>query len=200
MAFTQEGPLASRPWEITDLIERWDTGDRAALDEIFEKLFDKLLSETRKIFHRRASRRGHTLQPTALVNEAFMKIANANRSSIPNSAAFRAYYFQTVARLLAEHHRRKMTEKRGGLFIRVPLDVADHAAVECSEINAVQAFELLERLSTFSPDGSEAVAMRTYLGLTIAEISEVQGVSESTVKRNLKLVNAWLRAELADAT
>lgn len=191
--------MRGRPWDITDLIERWDAGDRAALDQIFDELFYDLRVVARGIFIQRAGRPGHTLQPTALVNEAFIRIEQANRGRIPNSAAFRAYVARTMARILAEHYRRKSSPKHGGLMIRVPLEAANQAAGEAPEINAVQAFDLLERLSKLDPRAARVQYLRIYLGMTITEIAGLLGVSESTVKRNLKTAIAWMRAELSAA-
>ena len=183
--------------EITMLLEAWSGGDGAA----YERLFDLLYPELRRAADRamRGERAGHTLQPTALVHEAFLELLGQERSRFRDRAHFLAVAAFVMRRILAEHARARAAAKRGGgapaadferaLTVATP----DHEAT-FEEILAVD--RALERLEAVDARAAKVVVMRYFGGLSHEEIGAALDVSERTVKREWTAARAWLRREL----
>ena len=177
------------PQEVTQLLADWGKGDRSALD----KLFPLVHSELRRIAQRQMSgeRPGHTLQATALVNEAYLKLAGQQRFDWQNRAHFFAVCAQVMRHILIDHARAHARDKRGGGLARVSLNDALVVAEDQAEhfIALDDALRVLERLD---PQKGKIVEMRYFGGLSVEETAEVLNVSPRTVRREWQRAKAWL--------
>jgi RNA polymerase sigma factor (TIGR02999 family) len=181
-------PTPSPP-EVTQLLADWGKGDRSALD----KLFPLVHSELRRIAQRQMSqeRPGHTLQATALVNEAYLKLAGQQGFDWQNRAHFFAVCAQVMRHILIDHARAHARDKRGGGAIQVSLDealvVAEDQAAHFIALD--EALRVLERLD---PQKGKIVELRYFGGLSIEEAATVLNVSPRTVRREWQRAKAWL--------
>jgi RNA polymerase sigma factor (TIGR02999 family) len=180
--------------DVTQLLIDWSNGDQAALD----KLVPVVDQELRRLAHHymRRERAGHTLQTTALVNEAFVRLVNRQNIQWQNRAHFFGIAAQLMRRILVDHARSHACEKRGGwaekLELNEALVVSKHKASEVIALDeALQALELLD------PRQSRIVELRFFGGLTVEETAEVMHVSPVTIKREWSSAKAWLYRELA---
>jgi RNA polymerase sigma factor (TIGR02999 family) len=182
--------------EATQTFLRWRSGDGAALDTFLPLLYDEL--RRLAAAHLRREREGHTLQPTALAHEAYLRLIDQHSVTWENRAHFMGLAAQAMRRVLADHARRRGAQKRGGDATRVPLDegiVADGArTVEIQELDTA-----LEDLARLEPRQARVVEMRFFGGLSIEEAAAALGVSAATVKRDWTLARAWLFRELRGA-
>jgi len=181
-------PTPSSP-ELTQLLADWAKGDRSALD----RLFPLVHSELRRIAQRQMSqeRPGHTLQATALVNEAYLKLAGQQGFDWQNRAHFFAVCAQVMRHILIDHARAHARDKRGGGLARVSLNDALVVAEDQAEhfIALDDALRVLERLD---PQKGKIVEMRYFGGLSVEETAEVLNVSPRTVRREWQRAKAWL--------
>ncbi|HKE02627.1 MAG TPA: sigma-70 family RNA polymerase sigma factor [Blastocatellia bacterium] len=179
------------PQQITQLLLAWGQGNEAARDQLIPLIYDELRRLARK--HLRRERPGHTLQTSALVNEAYLRMAGQSVSW-----QGRAHFFGIAARLmrqiLVDHARLRDNAKHGGDWRRVSLDAADVGQDQTTDILALD--EALQALAQMSPQQSRVIELRFFGGLTIAETAEVLGVSHSTVEREWRVARAWLWREL----
>ncbi|HKD06092.1 MAG TPA: sigma-70 family RNA polymerase sigma factor [Bryobacteraceae bacterium] len=182
----------SGPGEVTALLSAWREGDQDA----FEKLIPIVYADLRRIAARymRSENEGHTLQTTALVHEAYLRLTGERERSWENRAHFFGVAAQIMRNLLVDHARRAMTSKRGG-DIAVQLD-ASAGLTEISPEDLLALNDALKRLSEVDPRASRIVELRYFVGLTIEEIAEVIDASVRTVNREWKTAKTWLRAEL----
>lgn len=191
---TVKQPMTSAPKEITRLLIAWNRGDTNARDELAPLIYDELRRLARGYL--RHERPGHTLQPTALVHEAFLRLIDQSQVNWQN----RAHFFGAAARLMRQilinHAEARRAAKRGGAAERVPLDGVDRFAA-APEIDLAALDEALRRLERLDPQQGRIVELRYFGGLTVEEIAEVIGVSPATVKRDWSLARAWLRRELS---
>ena len=178
---------------ITQLLEKWSNGDSKALDQLMPLVYDEL--------HRLASsylrreRREHTLQPTALVNEVFLKFFDQHRMSWRNRAQFFGVAAQLMRRILVDHARAHYASKRGGDRYCVSLkQVAAFGAAPDADLLALH--DLLNRLEEIDPNQARIVELRFFGGLTIKETAEVMGISHATVEREWRIAKAFLKREL----
>jgi RNA polymerase sigma factor (TIGR02999 family) len=175
--------------EITQLLVRWSEGDRAALDLLTPVIYREL----RKIAeaHLRNERNGHTLQPTALVNEAWLRLAKPNSLTFHNRKQFFGLAAHVMRQVLVDYARGTRAAKRGGADRPRPLD-----GVEVGAANDLDRFlvlnEAIERLSAFSPRQARVIELRYFAGLTVEEMAELLDVSPATVTREQKSAEAWL--------
>lgn len=183
--------------EPTHLIERWRAGEAAARDRLVEVLHDELRTIARRLMRR--ERDGHTLEPTGVVHEAWLRLIGS--SSIP--AASRRDFLGLAARLmrqiLVDHARRRESDKRGGDWGRVSLTSGD-STDDGSErlIDALDLDAALHELAELSPRQAEVAELRYYGGLTVPETAEVLGVAESTVKADWSVARLWLARHLRE--
>ena len=181
------------PQEVTQLLAAWGKGDPSALD----KLLPLVHSELRRIAQRQMSqeRPGHTLQATALVNEAYLKLAGQQGFDWQNRAHFFAVCAQVMRHILIDHARAHARDKRGGGVVKVSLnDALVVAEDQASHFIALdEALRVLERLD---PQKGKIVELRYFGGLSVEESAEVLRISPETVKRDWKLAKAWLLREL----
>lgn len=179
--------------DVTRLLLDWCEGDAQALAELMPLVYDQLHSQAERTMRR--EREDHTLQPTALVHEAFLQLIDQERIQWRNRAQFFGVAAQLMRRIVLKHARRHKTAKRGGQTIRVPLDESmvpgtDHAA------DVLALDEALTRLSVFDPRQGRIVELRYFGGMTIEEVAEFMTLSTATVKRETRIAQAWLHREM----
>jgi RNA polymerase sigma factor (TIGR02999 family) len=181
------------PADISQLLVAWNEGDKAALD----RLMPLVESELRRLaaFHMRREGPGHTLQTTALINELYLKLVDQKQTQWHNRSHFFAISSQLMRRILVDHARRNLRDKRGGGAGKVALDDVTIISPEKSaELLALD--EALERLAKMDPLKSKIVELRHFGGLSVEETAEVLHVSEITVMRHWNLAKSWLRREV----
>jgi RNA polymerase sigma-70 factor (ECF subfamily) len=179
--------------EITELLARMTTGDKDAE----ARLMPLVYSELRRLAatYMRGERTGHTLQATALVHEAFLRLKGSGELNWQSRAHFFAVCAQTMRRILVDHARGVHAQKRAGGMQRIPLESAMvYAEEQSGELLALD--EALTRLSAWDQRQCRVVEMRFFAGLDMEEIASVLGVSARTVKRDFSMARAWLYGEL----
>ena len=182
--------------ELTQLLIDWSNGDRAALD----KLMPLIDAELRRLAHRYMNREraGHTLQTTALVNEAFLRLVNRQNLQWQNRAHFFGIAAQLMRTILVDHARSHASAKRGGGARKLELDEAMVVSQQkASEVIALD--DALKQLALLDPQQSRIVELRFFGGLTVEEAAEVLQISPATIKREWSTAKAWLYHELAKA-
>ena len=179
--------------EASQLLNDWGNGDQSAL----EKLLPLVSDELHRLAHHYMSREraGHTLQTTALVNEAYLRLADQKQTRWQNRAHFFAIAAQLMRRILVDHARSLHASKRGGGAANVPLDAVAVPGPERS-VNLLALDEALKRLQELDPRKSQIVEMRYFGGLSVEETAEVLRVSSITVMRDWSLAKAWLHREI----
>jgi len=181
------------PQGITQLLERWSEGDEKALDQLMPLVYAELHRLAGAYLRR--ERRGQTLQPTELVNEAYLKLIDQRSARWQNRAQFYGVAAQLMRRILVDHARAHYATKRGGDRINVSLKNIG-AFGEQPDADLLALHDVLNRLAEIDPDQSRIVELRFFGGLTIEETAEVMHVSHSTVEREWKIAKAWLKREL----
>lgn len=179
--------------DVTLLLRAWSEGDEKAADQIAPLVYDELHRRAEAIFRR--ERAGHTLQPTALINEAFAKLLVAD-VSWNDRVHFYALASRMMRRLLVNHAEASRAAKRGGDAIHVTLEDANVGSAEDEDI--VQLVDALDDLEHHSARMSEIIQLRYFGGLTGEEIASVTGLSTATVSRELRFARAWLKAQMQD--
>jgi RNA polymerase sigma factor (TIGR02999 family) len=185
---------ASEPRSVTGLLLEWGRGDESAL----ERLLPLVHEELRRLAHREMAREraGHTLQTTALVNEAYMRLVDVARVQWQDRAHFFAMSARLMRRILVDHARARGSLKRGGAATRVALDEAIPVAPERAA-DLVALDDALQALAAVDERKSRVVELRYFGGLSVEETAEAVGVSPETVMRDWKLAKSWLLRELA---
>lgn len=181
---------------VTALLLEWQNGDRTAL----EKVLPLLHAELRRLARRHMAREeaGHTLQPTALINEVYVRLVEGPRVRWQDRAHFFAMAARLMRHILVDHARAKRNQKRGGAFRKVPLN--DRLARSSPRPQDVLALDdALEALAAIDPRRSRVVELRFFGGLTVAEMAEVLKISPETVMRDWRFARVWLRRELKRA-
>lgn len=187
--------MAELSQQVTRLLRGWAQGDENAASELFPIVYAELRRLARRYMGR--ERRGHTLQTTALINEAYLRLANQKRAEWQNRAHFFAVASQMMRRILVDHARSGAYQKRGGAFAKVPVEIEQQAIVAPERGPELVALDLaLDRLATFDARKARVVELRYFGGLQTEEIAEVLGISPVTVTRDWKMAKAWLRQEL----
>ena len=181
--------------EVTRLLVAWSNGDRAALDRLMPLVYEELRRLARHYMSR--ERPGHTLQSTALVNEAYLRLVEQEGMRWENRAHFFGIAARLMRQILVEHARSRQAAKRGGGQYRLSLSKVDRVASR-PDVNLLALDEALGRLEALDPQKSRIVELRYFGGLGIEETAEVIGVSPATVKRDWSMARAWLRCEIGD--
>jgi RNA polymerase sigma factor (TIGR02999 family) len=184
--------------DITQLLRDWQGGDRGALDRLMPLVYDELHLIARR--HLARERPERTLQTTALVNEAYMKLVDQRKVDWQNRAHFFALAARLMRRIVLDDARRRQREKRGGDAIQVPIDSMEVSA-PTAPVDAMDVLELdrvLTELEALDADQGRLVELRFYGGLTIEETAGVMGVSTATIKRDWAMAKAWLYRALTD--
>lgn len=190
MSFDQPATLAP---SVTRLLEAARSGDTSALDRLLPMLYDELHGIAAR--HMLGERPDHTLQPTALVHEAFLRLIGGAPMSFENRAHFLRAASQAMRHVLVDHARARNAAKRGAA-IRVTLDEAIAGHVE-PIIDMLILDEALTRLAAAEPRWAQVVELRFFGGLEVTEVAEVLGISAATVKRDWRFARAWLEKELS---
>ena len=182
------------PEGITQLLIDWGKGDQAAL----ERLMPLVYSELRRLAsnYLRRERAEHTLQPTALVNEAYLKLVDQRNAKWQNRAHFFGISAQLMRRILVDHARQRQVAKRGGSEQQRLSITSVEAIIKQPEIDLLALNEALDELARMDPQQSRIVELKFFGGLSIEETAEVIGVSHATVERDWKMARAWLRRQL----
>jgi RNA polymerase sigma factor (TIGR02999 family) len=182
--------------DITGLLQEWSAGSAEAFDELVRLLYEEL----KKAAVRQARWRGpdSTLTPTALLNEAYLKLVRQDHPNWQNRSQFLGVAVTVMRRVLFDHYRREMASKRPPKRLRVTLTPEIAAPTE-SEIDYLALHEALERLSVQDPELARLVELRWLAGMTLAEVAAEMGCSEAAIKRRWTLARAWLRRELDEA-
>ena len=184
----------SSPEGITQLLESWSKGDQSALDQLMPLVYDEL--HRLAAAYLRRERQTHTLQPTALVNEAYLKLIDQRHAQWRNRAQFYGVAAQLMRRILVDHARAHYAAKRGGPHYTVSLSQAGRFG-ETPDVDLLALHEALERLAEIDADQSRIVELRFFGGVTIEETGEVMGSSHATVEREWRMARAWLLRELS---
>jgi RNA polymerase sigma factor (TIGR02999 family) len=174
---------------ITALLQAWGDGDLAARDRLFPLVYGEL--RRRAAHYMRGERPGHTLQPTALVHETYLRLAGPTRMSWTGRAQFLAVASQAMRRVLVDHARSKRAGKRWGHRLQVPLEEGA-ATSQPREVDLILLDESLDEMASFSPGQARLVELRYFGGLTTEEAADVLGVSNATIERRWNLARAWL--------
>lgn len=196
MTTPAEGVPASPPdHNVTALLHAWAAGDARASDSLVQLVYDELRRQARLALRR--EHEGHTLQPTALVHEAWLRLGDQRDAHWESRTQFFAVAAQTMRRVLLDHARARGALKRGGGAEQVSL--GESVAVADTPLDAVELIaldEALTRLAELDPQKARLVDLRYFAGLSIPEAAEVLGVSTATVTREWAVARAWLRREL----
>ena len=179
--------------DITQLLQRVSSTRGEGLDELLEVVYAELRRQAARYLRR--ERKNHTLQPTALVNEAFMKLIDQRNVQWQNRAHFFGVAAQAMRRIVIDHARARQRVKRGGIQQAVTLDEAMIAA-ESRSIDVLALDEALNRLTALDERQAKIVELRYFAGLSVEETAEVTGLSPATIKREWAMARAWLHAEL----
>lgn len=179
---------------ITQLLINWGNGDQSAL----ERLMPLVYSELRRLAsnYLRRERGEHTLQPTALVNEAYLKLVDQRNAKWQNRAHFFGISAQLMRRILVDHARQHQAAKRGGSDQRRISITSAEKVVKQPEVDLLALNEALDELAKMDPQQSRIVELKFFGGLSIEEIAEVLSIGHATVERDWKMARAWLRRQL----
>lgn len=189
-------PPGSDSGEITDLLLQWRGGDAGSLERLLPLVYDEL----RRIAARqtRQERPGHTLQPTAVVHEAYLRLVDQSRVSWQNRLHFYGVAAQTMRRVLVDHARRRRRSKRGGGEPHVVLEDSDLVTAQ-RPVDFLDLDTALDHLQALDAGQAKLVELRYFGGLSVEETAEVLGLSVATVKRHWLSAKVWLLRELGGA-
>lgn len=179
---------------ITQLLLQWRRGDRSALEELMPLVYEELRRLARQCM--RGERPGLTLQTTALVNEAYLRLVNTSRVQWQDRAHFFAIASQLMRRVLVDEARKRRNLKRGGEFTRINIETADVSS-EPRDLDLLALDQALDALADFAPRKGKVVELRFFGGLSIEETALVLGVSADIVKREWRTAKLWLLQELS---
>ena len=181
---------------ITQLLQRWSLGDREAAERVFPLIYGELRRLAAKELRR--EREGHTLQATAIVHEAYLRLVGQEGFEWPSRAQFFAFAAHLIRRILVDYARQHNCRKRGGRAERVTL-VDAMGLVDAPSADLVAVDEALARLEAIDPRKARIVELRFFAGLTLEETAEQLAISADTVGREWRRAKAWLYDELAPA-
>jgi len=186
----------SSPHDVTAILLSWSDGDREAPAKLMPLVYDELRRLARDYLRR--ERPDHTLQPTALVNEAYLRIVDQTRVSWQNRAQFFGLAAQLMRHILVDHARTRMAAKRGGNMHKLSLDEA-WMTIEERATELVRLDEALKALAQIDERKSQVVEMRFFGGLSVEETASALGVSDKTVMRDWRIAKLWLHRELSES-
>jgi RNA polymerase sigma factor (TIGR02999 family) len=181
---------------VTEMLRDWRNGDQEALEQLIPVVYDELHRQAARYLRREHP--GHTLQTTALIHEAYLRLIKQQNIEWQNRAHFYAIAARLMRQILVDHARRRQATKRGGSDIKVPLEEA--MVISPGEnVDLVALDEALTRLAAIDPQQSRIVELRYFSGLSVEETAEVLGVSSRTVKRDWNVAKAWLRQQISES-
>ena len=182
--------VMKREKDITELLQEWTQKTPGAIDQLMSVVFDELRVLARSHFRRESS--GHTLQPTAIINELYLRFLEQHSVHLANRTEFFAFSSRLIRRILVDHYRQKQVAKRGGGAIRVTLSEAlSFTAAKSVDLLALD--KALVDLEKADPRQHRVVELRFFGGLTNAQTAEMLALSKATVKREWSTARAWLR-------
>ncbi len=186
--------MTPAPSEVSQLLRAWGNGDRTALDKLMPLVYDELRRMAKRYMERQPA--GHTLQTTALIHEAYLRLVDQSEAQWQNRAHFFAVAATAMRHILVDHARTRQAAKRDGAAQQVTLDEAAAVSVErAAELVALD--DALQSLEAFDQRKSHVVEMRYFGGLTVEETAEALQVSPETVARDWRLARTWLLRELS---
>jgi RNA polymerase sigma factor (TIGR02999 family) len=186
---------SSRSSRVTQLLEKLQPGDHQTADQLFAEVYTEL--RARAAGYLRRERKNHTLRPTELVHEAYLKLVDQTRVYWRGQVHFLAIAAQAMRRILVDHARRRAAAKRGGNRHRIALD--DNLVIELNrdDVDLLALEDALTKLAKLDPRQAQMIELRFYAGLSVAEVAKVMGISKRTVEREWTMVRAWLRREFS---
>ncbi len=187
-------PQTPDPRDTTQLLVRWSHGDQQALQALMPRVYDELHRLAAHLMHR--EQRGHTLQPTALVHEAYLRLVDQTRVDWKNRSHFLAIAAQMLRRVLVDHARAKRRLKRGSGAVVLSLSEAPDPPPDVDVLALDEALSELERID---PQQSRIVELRFFTGVSIEETAALLRISTGTVKRDWAVARAWLYRRLAQS-
>lgn len=184
--------------QVTRLLLNWSRGDREALDELMPLVYQEL----RKLAssYLKSERPDHTLQPTALIHEAYLRMVGHEMPEWQGRAHFFGVASRLMRQILVEHARTRYAIKRGGGQQKISLEDASEVFVQDDAAKLLALDHALTKLAAFDERRSRILEMRAFGGMSVEETAEALGVSDTTVKREMRLAQAWVRRELEQAT
>jgi RNA polymerase sigma-70 factor (ECF subfamily) len=185
----------AEPGEVTELLLRWNRGDEAARADLIPLVYRELRRRAAELLGR--ERRDHTLQPTALIHEAYQRLVDQRRVQWRDRAHFFAVAAGLMRRILVDHARRRRARRRGGDGQGTPL-AEDVGPVSARDADLLAVDEALAELATIDPGQARIVELRFFGGLSVLEAAEVMGISRATLSRDWAMARAWLHRRLAD--
>jgi RNA polymerase sigma-70 factor, ECF subfamily len=184
--------------EVTEILREWQTGDSAAAERLFPLVYAELKRRAR--FYLSRERGDHTLQPTALVHEAYLRMVDQTSApAVENRVHFYGIAARVMRQILVDHARRHNAEKRGGAAERFTVENLEHLPAKSAAADLISLDEALQRLENFDERKSRVVDMRFFGGMKENEIAEALGVTEKTVRRDWQFAKLWLFRELSGA-
>ncbi|HVR73786.1 MAG TPA: sigma-70 family RNA polymerase sigma factor [Planctomycetota bacterium] len=187
-------PEQLKPSEVTRILEAADAGDSGALEKLFPLVYEELHAVAERQF--RKERSGHTLQPTALVHEVYVKLTQDGAGEAKCRAHFVALAAKVMRQVLVDHHRKRVAAKRGGAAVRITLDSSLQGA-EAGTLDAIALEEALEKLAAIDKRKCTVVELRVFGGLSVEEAAAALQVSTRTVEADWHMARAWLQVELS---
>jgi RNA polymerase sigma-70 factor, ECF subfamily len=187
--------ISSRASRVTQLLEKFDPRDRPAAEQLFADVYAELRALASRYLRR--ERKDHTLQPTALVHEVYLRLVGQTPVDWQGRAHFLAIAAQAMRQILVDHARQKKAAKRGGDRHRIALH-DDLVAESSRDVDLLALEDALARLTKLDPCQAQMIELRFFGGMTIAEVAKVMGMSKRSVEREWTMVRAWLRRELSE--
>jgi RNA polymerase sigma factor (TIGR02999 family) len=185
---------SSRSSRVTQFLEKFEPGDRHAGEQLFADVYAELRAVAARYMH--GERQSHTLQPTALVHEAYLKLLGQTPVDWRGRAHFLVIAAQAMRQILVDHARRRGAAKRGGDRHRIALD--DNLVIESDrDVDLLALEDALAKLTKLDPRQAQMIELRFFAGLSVAEVAKVMGTSKRSAEREWTMVRAWLRRELS---
>ena len=186
--------MMQNPPDITALLQEWSNGKAEVLEKLMPLVYDELRRQAARFLQK--ERANHTLQATALIHEAYLKLVGQKEVEWQNRTHFFAIASVAMRRILVDHAKERHREKRGGAAENLPLDEAFQISANEKNIDLIALDEALNRLAKMSARQAKVVELRYFSGLSNDETAEVLGVSKGTVRNDWNIARAWLRQEI----
>jgi len=191
-------PIYTASEEITVILNSINNGNRERLNVIIPLVYNELRRQAKQFLHGECE--NHTLQTTALINEAYIRLVEQENNEWENRAHFFGLAGNMMRRILVDYARAKQSEKRGGNNEDIPLDEAFSLMIETTDetkkLDLIMLDEALKKLALIDEQEAQIVELRYFSGLSVDETAEVLGISRSSVKRDWNMAKAWLRREM----
>ena len=180
--------------QITQLLKKWSEGNQEILDKLMPLVYEELRRQASRYLRRERS--NHTLQTTALIHEAYLKLVDQKEVEWQSRSHFFAIAAQAMRRILVDYARERHREKRGGAAENLPLEEALMISSQEKSVDLVALDEALNRLAEFDERQARVVELRYFSGLSIEETADILGVSNVTVRRDWNMAKAWLHQQI----